>query len=146
LSHPPGAAQPADQIDGFLNLLCASVGTLVLSSGDATITATSYTGTTKVGGSGSSPTTGIGFYNLTTSQQTLITQTNGAYADYSASSIVVQASYSGSTITYTVNFSISDADLRGGNPAPALGTQLITIYVKPSTAYLADTWGTVTVA
>lgn len=153
IAHPPGAAQPSSNIDGYLYLLCGDCGTLSLSSPSGAATATiagiSYTGTKKVGGGGTATVnTGIGFYDLSGSNTTLLSQYNAAYADYSSSSILVKALYSGSTITYTVEFTVNDSHTAPSyfDPAPQLGTTVTLTVAPPSTTYLGNSWGSVTLA
>jgi hypothetical protein len=153
IAHPPGSAQPSSNIDGYLYLLCGDCGTLVLSSpsgaNTATIASILYTGTKKVGGAGTATVnTGIGFYDLSGSNSTLLSQYNTAYADYSSSTILVKALYSGSTINYTIEFTVNDSHTAPSyfDPAPQLGTTVTLTVAPPSTTYLGNSWGTVSLS
>jgi hypothetical protein len=75
VSHPAGSG-----INLLLNNLASNVGTVVLSamnSGTATIGGTSYSGVTRIGGGGNSPTiaTNSGYYAWTTSNANVYYQT-----------------------------------------------------------------------
>jgi len=120
-----------------------------------TIAAVSYTGTTKVGGTGTPATlqTTLGWYNLTTSDQIIYKQ----FADtspYTANFIQHQAktATSGTQLVITTTWSASDGDPISGGTAPTgatPGTAPCTIctYFPPSTTYLTSaSWGTPTVA
>jgi hypothetical protein len=130
-----------------------------------TIAATAYTGTTKIGGTGSPNllATGTGAYGLTTTPTTIYRQ----YADtspYTGQYIQLNASVdNGSTptvITYSTTWVDPGAsgpgavdDITGGtattSPATSItGTAPTTLvtYFPPSTTYLSNTWGTPTIA
>lgn len=143
LSHPGSGTT---EINGYLNTLCSSLGTLVLSGGTCRIAGINYTGTTKIGGGGSATVaTATGFYQLfgSVGQSQLISQSSSVFADYSGSTIVVLAGWvSGTnTVSFQVNFSLTDTDARGTNLPPSVGTQLITSFNPPSTTYLTNVWG-----
>jgi len=134
--------------------LCGDI--YISGSGTAhTIAAVSYTGTTKVGGTGTPATlqTTLGWYNLTTSDQIIYKQ----FADtspYTANFIQHQAktATSGTQLVITTTWSASDGDPISGGTAPTgatPGTAPCTIctYFPPSTTYLTSaSWGTPTVA
>ena len=134
----------SDQNTSWTNLLGAA-GTIVHTGAAASksIAATSYTGTTKIGGSGSPTTlaTSTGAYALTGSAVTLFKQLGATYL-YTTNFINVNASISGNTITYAVTLDDNDAP---SAPDSVDGTLTMTTTIRyPSTGTLSDTWGTVT--
>jgi hypothetical protein len=121
-----------------------------------TIAGTAYTGTTKVGGTGTPTTlnTTVGFYNLTTSAATLYDQ----YADsspYTSDHIRLQAAVNDNTnpsvITYTTAW-INAQDATPGSTsvitggAAGSGPTTVVSYVAPETTYIANTWGAITIS
>jgi hypothetical protein len=143
------------------NAFAANCGAIFMSatSTSKTIAGTTYTGTIKVGGSGT-PTTiasGIGFYQLTGVAQTLFQQFDIGAA-YTSNFIRIQALYSGSTITFTTLWSESGAGgtsgsaIAGGtdtvSPFTTFGTAPATLltYFPPETANITNTWGTPTIS
>jgi hypothetical protein len=132
-----------------------------------TIAGTSYTGTTRIGGTGGTQTTlatTTGFYQLTTTPATIF-QLNNASAPYTPEYIrttaAVNANASPTTITLTTTW-VDDgssgagvsSNITGGtavtSPATAIGaatapTTLVNL-VPPSTTYLSASWGTPTIA
>jgi hypothetical protein len=146
VSHPSGV-----NIDLLFNNLCSNVGTVVLSSpvsGAITVASTSYNGVTKIGGGGSTPTisTNSGFYALTTANTTLFTQTASTGPSAYLSSFIrfigaVNSNASPSVLTvYTVWDEIPDGYTVSSGSAT---TMTIT---PPATTYLANSWGTITLA
>lgn len=149
------------------NTFVGTVGTLYLSgrvNGAAqTIAGTSYTGFTRVGGSGTpSPNlTTTGWYSLTAgASATTVWQLNSAVSPYSGDYIRVTAGIdSGSTqITFVVTWfsaGLTGAgetnNISGGtdtaSPFTTFGTApaVVCRVVPPSTTYLTNTWGTPTV-
>lgn len=141
-SHPSGV-----NIDLLLNNLASNVGTIWMSSatsGSITIAGSSYSGITKVGGGGSTPTisTNSGYYAWTASNTTVFTQTaSTGPSAYLGTFIRCNVLVSGSTVTvYTVWDEIPD-----GYAASAGSTTTLTARY-PSTTYLANTWGAVTLS
>jgi hypothetical protein len=120
-----------------------------------TIAAVSYTGTTKIGGTGTPSTlqTSLGWYNLTTSDQVIYKQFADT-APYTTNFIQHSArtATSGTQLVITTVWSASDGDPISGGTAPTgatPGTAPCTIctYFPPSTTYLTSaSWGTPTVA
>jgi hypothetical protein len=144
-------------INALFNTLCTNVGTVVISgqsSGSRTIAGVSYTGVQKVGGGGNAPSpylTNNGYFALTTSNANIFTQTaTGAPAGYVSSFIRflvksngVQGSNGdvGNVITiYTVWDEVPNGLTVGTG-----STTTLTI-VPPATTYIANTWGTITLA
>ena len=121
-----------------------------------TIAGTAYTGTTKIGGTGTPNvlSTGTGFYSLTPGgAATTIYRQYSATAPYTADYIQHNVSLNaGSTaLTFTTLWSSSDGDpISGGTAAsgatPGTGACTICTYFPPETTYLTNSWGTPTVA
>lgn len=151
--HPSGTA-----INNLWNSLAAACGTIVISapsSGTATIAGTGYNGVTKIGGSGSATilSTNTGYYALTTSNVEIFKQLSASSTPAGYTSSFISASVRsngtvgsngdrGSIITITVVFD----EVPNGAPgyiSAANTTSTVTIR-PPSTSYLANTWGTVT--
>ena len=136
------------------------VGDIFITGGNQTIVGTTYTGTTKSGGTGSPNTllTTTGWYNLTTSD-TLIYKQFADTAPYTGQFIQIQAKTAGSgtqlilTTTWTDpgGSPIGSTDqITGGTATSGItfGTAPSTVvtYFPPSTAQLTSSWGTPTVA
>lgn len=120
-----------------------------------TIVGTTFTGTTKFGGTGT-PTilaTATGFNQLTSTPTTIYQQYDGGPA-YSSNYVAIAASYSGSTITFTTTWYNSgaglDATISGGTASSGISfgsaPSVIVTYTPPSTSYLTNSWGTPTVS
>jgi hypothetical protein len=143
-------------INLLFNNLCSNVGTVVMSaptSGSVTISGTSYNGITKVGGGGNAPTvsSGSGYYAMTTANATVFTQTaSTGPSGYLSTFIRVLAKSNGtqgsngdtgSVITlYTIWDEVPDGLVVGTGSAVTVTAQ------APETTYLANSWGTITVA
>lgn len=149
------------------NTFVGTVGTLYFSgrvNGAAqTIAGTSYTGLTRVGGSGTpSPNlTTTGWYTLTPgAAATTIWQLNSTVSPYSGDYIRITAGIdSGSTqITFTITWysaGLTGAgetnNISGGtdtaSPYTSFGTApaVLCRYIPPSTTYLTNSWGTPTI-
>lgn len=131
-------------------------GDIFITAGTATqnIAGTNYTGTTKIGGTGTPDTlaTTTGWYDFTTSDVIIYKQFADT-APYTANFIQVQAKTAGSgtQLVLTTTWSASDGDAITGGTAPSgatpgtAPTTLVT-YFPPSTTYLTNSWGTPTVA
>jgi len=154
------------------NTFAGQCGNIFLSGdirGNAqTIAGTSYTGVTRIGGTGGTQTTlatATGFYDLSTSPITLF-QLNQITAPYTGEYIRTQASVNANSsptvLTITTTW-VSDgstgagssADISGGSalasPATAisgaaLGPTTLVNLIPPSTTYLTNSWGTPTIA
>jgi hypothetical protein len=146
------------------DLASTLVGNIYISGGTATqvIAGTSYTGTTKIGGTGTPNTllTTTGWYDLTTSD-TLIYKQFADTAPYTGQFIQINAKTAGSGTQLVLTTLWSDPGsgtvgsnsiISGGtatsSPFTSFGTGPATIVtlVPPSSTYLANTWGTPTVA
>lgn len=137
---------------GWYNLLTAC-GTLNTTTGTSTqtIAGTSYTGTTKTGGSGT-PTTllsTVGFYDLLTTDQEVFKQYDATYlytANYVTVNIKADAAAGSATVITITSLLQDDANTSGTGGAQdeqVDGTLTGTVTaVQPSTTYLTSTWGT----
>ena len=137
------------------NTLC---GDIYISGGaySQTIAGTVYTGTTKVGGSGTPNTlaTTTGFFDLTPGGAAVIVYKQFAdTAPYTANFIQHSLSLNaGSTaLTITTLWSASDGDpISGGSASvgatPGTAPTTIATYFPPSTTYLSASWGTPSIA
>jgi len=166
-----GKSSTGTDHDPDWNTIAGQCGNIFLSGyvRDAaqTIAGQSYTGVTRLGGTGGTQTTlatTTGFYDLSTSAVTLF-QLNNITAPYEPEFIRVQASVNSNTtptvLTLTTVWSDDGtsgagrtADISGGtavsSPATAIGaatapTTLVNL-VPPSTTYLTNSWGTPTIA
>lgn len=136
---------------GWSNFLTAC-GTINWTTGTSSqkIAGTSYTGTTKIGGSGTPTTllTDVGFYDFTTTNQEVFKQFSSAYLyETNFLSINVRtnaAAGSATTITITVRFDDAHSTV-GDEPIDGTLTSTVTL-VQPSTTYIANTWGTPTIS
>ena len=151
VSHPSGSG-----VDLLYNNLASNVGTVVLSapsSGTITISSTSYSGVTKIGGGGNAPTISQnnGYYALTTGNATVFTQTASTGPSSYLSSFIrviiksngTQGSNSdaGSIITiYTIWDEVPNGLTVSSGSATTLTAR------PPSTTNIANTWGAITLA
>jgi len=120
-----------------------------------TIAGTSYTGVTKIGGTGTPSTlqNSLGWYNLTTSDQVIYKQFADT-APYTNNFIQHSArtAGTGTQLVITTLWSASDGDpITGGTAAsgatPGTAPCTICTYFPPSTTFLTSaSWGTPTVA
>jgi hypothetical protein len=155
-------------IDPDWNAFVAKVGSIYLSgyvNGQAqTIAGQSYTGTTRIGGTGGTQTTlatTTGWYQLTTSPTTIFTLYNDAYL-YTGEYIQTTATATSSTVlTLTTTWyqpavsahpgeptTISGGSDTGSGSTTITGTAPTTLctYIPPSATYLTNTWGTPSIA
>ena len=161
-----GKSSTGTDIDPDWNTFAGYPGSLYItgSAGAKTIAGVSYTGTTRIGGTGGTQTTlstATGWYALTTTPTTIFLLTN-TNAPYTGETIGVTAAATTTNVMTLVTTwtqpAVSGAgqtnNISGGT-APALGatsigaatapTTLVT-YLPPSTTYLTNTWGTPTIA
>jgi hypothetical protein len=143
-------------INLLFNNLCSNVGTVVMSapsSGTVALPGGTYNGITKVGGGGNAPTisTNSGYYAMTTSNANVFTQlASTGPSGYLSTFIRVIAksngtqgsnSDAGSVVTlYTVWDEVPDGLTVGTGSTVTVTAQ------APETTYLANTWGTITIA
>lgn len=138
------------------NTLCGDIWFTGVAA-SKTIAATAYTGTTKVGGTGTPNilSTGTGFYSLTPGAAATIiykqfADTAPYTSNYIQTSVALDAT--SSVLTFSTLWSASDGDpITGGTAAsgatPGTAPCTILTYFPPSTTYLTSaSWGTPTVA
>jgi len=141
--------------NSFIGTTC---GAIYLSSTGASksINGVTYTGTTKIGGTGTPTilTTSTGFAQLISSP-TIIYKQFDSGAAYSSNYVQVTAAWNGSTnltlvTTWYSNGDDINAAIAGGTATTgiAFGTAPATVvtYFPPATTYLTNTWGTPSVA
>ena len=127
------------------------------------IAGTSYTGTTRIGGSGGTQTTlntTLGWYNLTGTPTTIF-QLNNTATPYEPEFIRTQAAATSSTVlTLTTTWTDDGtsgagktSDISGGTATASPSTTItgtapttLCTYIPPSTTYLTNSWGTPTIA
>lgn len=139
----------------LFNGLASNVGTVVMSaptSGTITISSTSYSGITKIGGGGSAPTisTNSGYYAMTTSNANVFTQLAGGATAYLNSFIRVIAKSNGTVgsngdvgnvvTLFTLWDEVPDGLTVGSGSTVTVTAQ------APETTNLANTWGAITIA
>lgn len=135
------------------NTLC---GDIYISGGDSSqvIAGTTYTGTTKIGGTGTPTTllTTTGWYDLTTSD-TLVYKQFADTAPYTSNYIQHQlrTAGSGTQLVITTTWAAFDGDpISGGTAAsgatPGTAPCTIVTYFPPKATYISPTWGTPTIA
>ena len=135
------------------NTLC---GDIYITGGASsqTIAGTVYTGTTKIGGTGTPSTlaTTTGWFDLTTSD-TLVYKQFADTAPYTSNYIQHQlrTAGSGTQLVITTTWAAFDGDpISGGTAAsgatPGTAPCTIVTYFPPSTTYLSNSWGTPTIA
>lgn len=163
-----GKSSTGTDNDPDWNTFAGQCGTINLTGRVAgaaqTIASTSYTGTTRIGGSGGTQTTlatTTGWYNLTGSPTTIF-QLNNATAPYSGEYIRTTATATSSTVLTLVTTWVSDgssgagtsANISGGSATPSPNTTItgtgpttLVTYLPPSSTYLTSAaWGTPTIA
>ena len=140
--------------NAFIGTTC---GTIYLSSTatSKTINGSTYTGTTKVGGTGTPSVlaTGTGYAQLTGTPVTIYKQFDSGTA-YNANYLQVNASVSSANITFTTTWfddgTALNAVITGGSGTTGItfGTAPATVvtYFPPEQTYLSPVWGTPTVA
>ena len=158
-----GKSSTGTDSDPDWNTFAGQCGTINLTgrvnSAAQTIAGQSYTGTTRLSGTGGTQTTlatTTGWYQLTTSPATIF-QLNNATAPYSGEYIRTTATATSSTVLTLVTTWVSDgssgagttADISGGTGTASPSTTIVgtapttlVTYLPPSTASLTNTWGT----
>lgn len=143
------------EFNDLANTLC---GDIFITGGTATqtIAGDNYTGTTKVGGTGTPTTlaTTTGFYDLTAgASATIVYKQFADTAPYTSNFIQhsIAKGASSDTLVITTLWSASDGDPISGGTAssgatPGTAPTTIVTYFPPSTTYLTASWGTPTVA
>ena len=144
--------------------LCGSINLTGRVNGAAqTIAGTSYTGTTRIGGTGGTQTTlatTTGWYNLTASPTTIF-QLNNTVAPYSPEFIRTTATATSTTVLTLVTTWSDDgtavvgatSNISGGTDTASPSTTItgtapttLVTYLPPSTTFLTASWGTPTIA
>jgi hypothetical protein len=147
------------------NSFISTVGTLYMSgrvnSTSQTIAGQSYTGFTRIGGSGSPGTnlTTTGWYTLTAgAAATTMFQLNTTTSPYTGDFVRITAAKNAGSTTLTFVTTWSDAgtgqtsNITGGtdtaSPFSSFGTApaVVCRFVPPSTSFLTNSWGTPTIA
>jgi hypothetical protein len=157
----------AGEGDTVWNAFVPLVGSLYLTgrvnTADQTIAGVTYSGTTRIGGTGGTVntlSTATGWYNLTGTPTTIFQLNNSTYP-YVGEYIRVTATATSSTVLTLVTTWVNNGggllspdNISGGtavsSPATSIGaatapTTLLT-YFPPSTTYLSNSWGTPTIA
>jgi hypothetical protein len=143
---------------------CGSINITGRVNGAAqTIAGTSYTGTTRIGGTGGTQTTlatTTGWYNLTTSPVTIF-QLNNTTAPYTPEYIRTTATATSATVLTLVTTWVDDgtgvigatSNISGGTATNSPSTTItgdapttLVTYIPPSTTFLTASWGTPTIA
>lgn len=162
-----GKSSTGTDSDEDWNTLAGYVGSINLTgrvNGAAqTIAAQSYTGTTRLSGTGGTETTlttTTGWYNLTGSPTTIF-QLNNPTAPYTTEFIRTTATATSSTVLTLVTTWVSDgssgagtsSNISGGTATASPSTTIsgtapttLVTYIPPSTTYLSASWGTPTIA
>ena len=149
-----------NQLAGF----CGSINiTGRVNTNTQLIAGTSYTGTTRIGGSGGTQTTlntTVGWYNLTGTPTTIF-QLNQTVSPYEPEFIRTTATATSSTVLTLVTTWVDDgtsgagktANISGGTATDSPSTTItgtapttLCTYIPPSTTYLTNSWGTPTIA
>ena len=151
-SHPAGTG-----INELFNALSTEIGNVVLSaptSGTATIVGSSYSGITRVGGTGNAPSpylTNNGYYALTSANATVLSQTTTTGpSSYLASNISfliksngTQGSNGDAGSVVTI-YAVWDEVPDGLQATTGSATTMTLVY--PETTYIANTWGAATLS
>jgi len=162
-----GKSSTGTDADPDWNTFSGKCGTINLTGRVAgaaqTIAGQSYTGTTRLSGTGGTQTTlttTTGWYNLTGSPTTIF-QLNDTVAPYSTNFIRTQATATSSTVLTLVTVWSDDgtsgagtsANITGGTATASPSTTIsgtapttLVTYIPPSTTYLTNSWGTPTIA
>jgi len=151
-SHPTGTG-----INLLLNNLASNVGTVVLSaptSGTITISSTSYSGVTKIGGGGNAPSpylTNNGYFALTTSNANVFQQAaSTGPSGYLSTNIKFLVKSNGTQGTNGDAGSVITVyclwtEIPTGLTASSGSATTMTVR-PPETTNLANSWGTITLA
>jgi hypothetical protein len=162
-----GKSSTGTDSDPDWNTLAGYCGSINLTgrvnSNTQLIAGTSYTGTTRIGGSGGTQTTlttTTGWYNLTGSPTTIF-QLNNPTAPYTTEFIRTTATATSSTVLTLVTTWVSDgssgagtsSNISGGTATNSPSTTItgdapttLCTYIPPATTYLSASWGTPAIA
>jgi hypothetical protein len=162
-----GKSSTGTDVDADWNTLAGYCGSINLTgrvnSNSQLIAGTTYTGTTRIGGTGGTQTTlatTTGWYNLTGTPTTIF-QLNDSTSPYTGEFIRTQATATSTTVlTFTTVWNSdgssgagTSADISGGTATNSPSTTItgtapttLVTYIPPSTTYLSASWGTPTIA
>lgn len=153
-SHPTGTG-----INDLWNKLTTACGTVVLSApsaGTAIIAGTTYSGVTKIGGSGTETISStIGYFGLTDTYAQIFNQVSSVGpAGYTGSFVTVEVKSNGVNLGgngdagSVIYIRITFDEVPNGAPTyiAAAGSATTVTVRPPSTSYLTNTWGTVSVS
>ena len=159
-----GKSSTGTDSDPDWNTLAGWCGSIYISGvvGSKTIAGVTYTGTTRIGGTGGTQTTltNSGWYQLTASPTTLF-QLNNSTSPYTGEFIRTTATATSSTVLTLITTWVSDgssgagttADISGGTATASPSTTIsgtapttLVTYFPPSTVYLTNSWGTPSIA
>jgi hypothetical protein len=158
-----GKSSTGTDTDPDWNTLAGWCGSINITGGAQTIAGQSYTGSTRIGGTGGTQTTlatATGWYALTGSPTTIFQLTNST-APYTGEYIRTTATATSSTVLTLVTTWVSDgssgagtsANISGGTATASPSTTItgtapttLVTYLPPSTTYLTNSWGTPTIA
>jgi hypothetical protein len=165
-----GKSSTGTDIDADWNTFAGLCGSIYISgrvnSAAQTIVGTSYTGTTRIGGTGGTQTTlttTTGWYQLTPgAAATTVFQLNNATSPYTGEYIRTTAAVNAGSMTLTlvttwfqpaVSTAGTTCNISGGTDTTSPSTTIIgtapttlCTYIPPSTTYLTASWGTPTIA
>ena len=168
LKYGKSSVTAGDYNDVSWNTLAGQCGSINLTgrvnSNSQLIAGTTYTGTTRIGGTGGTQTTlatTTGWYNLITSATTIF-QLNAASSPYTGEYIntVAQTGGTGTQLVLTTTWfqparavAGADTNISGGTATSSPSTTItgtaptvLCTYIPPATTYLTNTWGTPTIA
>jgi hypothetical protein len=142
--------------------LASDIGTIAFTNGStATIAGTTYSGTDKLGGSGtiSSIASNTGFYDLTPGGSAIsIFKQFADSSPYTANFIEISVSLNSASdaLTFIMTFRDDAADTKEDNDEPTPNPQTLdqvqgttgsnTVVRPPSTTHISNTWGTPTIS
>ena len=140
--------------DAEWNAFVAQIGTLNLTgrvnNAAQTIAGTSYTGTTRLGGSGGTQTTlttTTGFYQLTPGGAAVtLMQINNGSAPYTSEYIATTCALNAGSTVLSFVTTWYQPQGSGTNTSISAGATTALSYFPPSTSYLTNTWGTPTLS
>jgi hypothetical protein len=165
-----GKSSTGTDIDADWNTFAGQCGSIYITgrvnSAAQTIVGTSYTGTTRIGGTGGTQTTlatTTGWYGLTPgAAATTVFQLNNAASPYTGEYIRTTAAVNAGSTTLTlvttwfqpaVSAAGTTCNISGGTDTTSPSTTItgtapttLCTYIPPSTTYLTNSWGTPTIA
>jgi len=138
--------KPADATWNALAAACNQI-TFTSTGTSKVIATTTYTGTTKQGGSGTPSTlaTTIGYAQLTGTPQQIFLQYSSTYP-YGGDYIVVYAFKSGNNVAFSTQWYAAAQPTPSENQSISAGAVTAISYYPPETTYISNTWGTPTLS